>query len=71
MFPILSSKQFPIITEENFSHPIDAQAERLLVPTFILLNELHFSPRCIAKLSSTACNNHSVANLGYHPDSNS
>ena len=51
MFPILSSKQFPIITEANFSQPIDAQAVRLLVPTFILLNELHFNPRCTAKLS--------------------
>ena len=64
------SKQFPISTEANFSQPIDVQAERLLVPTFILLNELHFNPRCSAKLSSTARNSHSVANLGCHTDSN-
>jgi hypothetical protein len=37
--PILSSKQFPSNTDANCSQPMELQAVRALVPTFIRENE--------------------------------
>jgi len=49
--PLLSKRQFPSDTELYSSKPIEAQAERELVPTFIFENEEHFRPRWHAKAS--------------------
>ena len=63
---LLSSKQFPKITDLNCSQPMDVQGLRLLVPTFIFENELHFNPRWHPKSSGRARRRNNVANLSVH-----
>ena len=64
--PILSSKQFPSNTDGNCSQPMEVQAVRALVPTFIRENEEHFIPRWQAKSPGTARRRYHVANLSVH-----
>ena len=41
---------FEIITDEYSRKPMEAQAVLWLVPTFILLKELHLLPKCATEL---------------------
>lgn len=60
---ILSSSWLPIATDTNSSKPYAVIGDRALVPTFILLNELHLRPKCAPKSSIFPRRRYKMANL--------